>query len=576
MRKWWLWNLTRAWLFALPLVLWNLPAKADNLNPQVAWTVLNTKCWADSALVNWYLPKNSWIWFLIEKEIALNYSNCFSEGQLKILKEITSDPRFLDRVEELRKENEWDLENLIKTLIFALIYLISYLPTVVSVYKWMPIRAFSFAWFATASAWSININWMVPWSVVYAETFLLAISCVLIHLNNKRIWKVMENPWVIEFLERNPLPTSKYNKQWKPIVWNKKMEDVTWYTHQEVLDCYEEHWEIMTLLYKWENLEKVKEYLAHVNTTWWYENVAFTMNKKNWDPVTLLWTTIPDWNWWTTRTAVELTDKEEIKRELEKTRRIVRSDEWTCALSKKAFKEDIHKLFTQVNRKWDPTKKIAVIIDLDGFKWVNDTLWHNVWDEVLVKFAEYIQSKIRWWDNFYRIWWDEFVIIFDNDDLDWVSKKINELREWFYNIEFPYDYINWNLRVWSSWWVKIFDVKDYYSSSLTSDNAKKVFDEEIKESADYYMYAVKYFGFILPELEERWLDLSKITEKNWQAYPRYDAEWNFTWVRVVKTWITFDLSVKELELIDTRKKEKADEIAKRIVKSKEDAKAWEE
>lgn len=717
MRKWWLWNLARAWLFALPLAFWSLPAKADNLNPQVAWTVLNSKCSADKILVS---KGNKDLQQFISKSFEENFKGCLSTEQLNAFNQMIESKEFTDEVDRIKKEKRLENDELLRIILeyfwyilmwFCLLYTIAYASNIKLVLKWKDVSALWFSIFWTSSLWTAFLNILINWDAdiesilekywLYFLSTSLSYWLVWLHFRNKILWKSYEDPELLVFFENIPLPFSRYNKSWEPSVWNKELEKITWYSKEEVLAYYKEKWEILTLLYEWEELEKVKKYLSWLKEKWWYvdvpftlktkswekvtlywtsypdwkwwrysfanywdellkkmfddfphpvskydemwkplvwnkalekitwyshedvlmaweeaseedkktaimkllykwedlarvqehlkkiddfekhlewlwldrdtiqskrwyENIAFTMTRKDGEKVTLLWTTMPDWKWWTLRTAIELTNIEDIKRELENTKRILRTDELTKALNLKALKQDLHTLFTRPKRKNDFSKKVFAIIDLDWFKWVNDTLWHNVWDEVLVAFVNYINSKIRAWeDKLYRIWWDEFLLALDSEDIDTIVTKINDFREWFFATEFPYDYQNSKLHVGSSWWIKIVTIDDYRSSGLTEEQVGKIFKDEIKEPADHYMYAVKYFRFILPELEARWLDLSKITEKNWQAYPIFDDEWNFIWVRVIKTWITFDLSVEELELIDKRKKEKADEIADR-------------
>jgi diguanylate cyclase (GGDEF)-like protein len=51
------------------------------------------------------------------------------------------------------------------------------------------------------------------------------------------------------------------------------------------------------------------------------------------------------------------------------------------------------------------------LVDLDGFKQINDTLGHNVGDAVLVTVANRLQSAVRALDSVIRIGGDEFVLV---------------------------------------------------------------------------------------------------------------------------------------------------------------------
>lgn len=237
-----------------------------------------------------------------------------TQEQKQEIKEIFSKESFKKELFEILKQDfSWSIENIILSLILWFLYWYAYFWTIKKVRKnAMPIVIWSFVTFSLTSWWMVLINWFVPWSLVYFESFLLALYVVFLHLKNQKEWKLQKFENFSEFIEENPLPVVRYNKNWKPILWNKKMEEETWYSYDEVLLYYEKNQEIMTLLYKWENLQKVKKYLKQIEKTWiWYKNIAFTMTTKYWEEKTFLWTTLPDWQGWTIRIARYLTDKEE-------------------------------------------------------------------------------------------------------------------------------------------------------------------------------------------------------------------------------------------------------------------------
>lgn len=69
-----------------------------------------------------------------------------------------------------------------------------------------------------------------------------------------------------------------------------------------------------------------------------------------------------------------------------------------------------------------------LFLDLDGFKWINDTLGHDVGDELLVEVSHRLQATVRQEDTVARLGGDEFTMVIQHldrqDSLENIGEKI--------------------------------------------------------------------------------------------------------------------------------------------------------
>lgn len=69
-----------------------------------------------------------------------------------------------------------------------------------------------------------------------------------------------------------------------------------------------------------------------------------------------------------------------------------------------------------------------IMVDIDHFKGINDTYWHNTWDVVIKEIAKIFKNFFRSEDSVSRWWWEEFLIIMRWWDQNVYIEKINRLR----------------------------------------------------------------------------------------------------------------------------------------------------
>lgn len=85
------------------------------------------------------------------------------------------------------------------------------------------------------------------------------------------------------------------------------------------------------------------------------------------------------------------------------------------------------------------TKTALFLVDMDGFKEINDTMGHLVGDEALVEIANRLQQEFGEVSDVARLGGDEFCIIYpnirDTDHAHEIAQKIGELLHYRYELE---------------------------------------------------------------------------------------------------------------------------------------------
>lgn len=165
------------------------------------------------------------------------------------------------------------------------------------------------------------------------------------------------------------------------------------------------------------------------------------------------------------------------------------SDILTWTYTRKCFQE---KLKADLLNKKENEELHIMFTDIDNFKNVNDTFWHNIWDKVLKQFSWWIRKSIRHGiDYVWRWWWEEFIIIFkfdknridDDEDIKMIIEhKIKKIKKAIQpkNIE-------WIGKITFSWWITSTNEIKYDSFK---DNIENILTDLINK-ADKKMYKAK-------------------------------------------------------------------------------------
>ncbi len=89
-------------------------------------------------------------------------------------------------------------------------------------------------------------------------------------------------------------------------------------------------------------------------------------------------------------------------------------DVLTGLFSRRRFQEELEREVTRASRSHHPGS--LLLIDLDGFKQVNDTFGHAAGDELLVRISDALRSCLRESDILGRMGGDEFALILPDSD----------------------------------------------------------------------------------------------------------------------------------------------------------------
>jgi len=90
----------------------------------------------------------------------------------------------------------------------------------------------------------------------------------------------------------------------------------------------------------------------------------------------------------------------------------------------------------------DKEDGMLVLLDLDGFKKVNDVYGHRKGDEILKRFSALVMKNIRSDDYFIRLGGDEFCIITKSSDTRNLIGRLYNLAKNELNLGFSYGVVD--------------------------------------------------------------------------------------------------------------------------------------
>ncbi|WP_052050937.1 GGDEF domain-containing protein [Leptolyngbya sp. KIOST-1] len=120
-------------------------------------------------------------------------------------------------------------------------------------------------------------------------------------------------------------------------------------------------------------------------------------------------------------------------RDLVITRAVAEQDPLTGIANRRGLEAALHALPPQPK----PMNHSLILVDLDGFKDINDTYGHGVGDQLLRLVAEVLHSQIRTIDVAARIGGDEFALLMVGCPPEEALDKVETIRQQIQQIQLP-------------------------------------------------------------------------------------------------------------------------------------------
>jgi diguanylate cyclase (GGDEF)-like protein/PAS domain S-box-containing protein len=151
----------------------------------------------------------------------------------------------------------------------------------------------------------------------------------------------------------------------------------------------------------------------------------FINRERELKDILITFATIPG----TDNSVASITDISELKEAERQISHQAFHDTLTNLPNRALFMEHLNMAIKRGKRR-DDYKFAVLYLDIDRFKLVNDSLGHNVGDNLLIAFAERIQNSLRESDTLARLGGDEFVILLEDiEEADYASMVAERLQQ---------------------------------------------------------------------------------------------------------------------------------------------------
>jgi diguanylate cyclase (GGDEF)-like protein/PAS domain S-box-containing protein len=123
-------------------------------------------------------------------------------------------------------------------------------------------------------------------------------------------------------------------------------------------------------------------------------------------------------------TGIDVTERSRLERRL---RHLADHDDLTGLINRRRFQEELERHLAQ-GRRYGMSGAL-LLLDLDGFKGVNDTHGHSAGDRVLQAVADALRDRLRESDIVARLGGDEFAVLLPREDPEAAGQVSRALEE---------------------------------------------------------------------------------------------------------------------------------------------------
>ncbi len=204
-----------------------------------------------------------------------------------------------------------------------------------------------------------------------------------------------------------------------------------------------------------------------------------------------------DWIWFDAVGTPVFDDNGHVIRIIFEARDITERKEYEQKLEHLALYDNLTSLPNRVlfNRRlkeeMEQTKRLKgslaiMFLDLDRFKQVNDTMGHDIGDELLNKFGERVKGCLREKDTIARLGGDEFVILLPNLGDD--QEPINLAKEIIKALQEPWEIGEHNFNTTSSIGIALYQHYEINHSALLKNADIALYEAKEKGRNNYQVY----------------------------------------------------------------------------------------